>query len=173
MRVFIKNLILLTAGIHTFKLNLSDLAVFFFPFCLCLFFFHFNKYKLFLQVKLLYQQNITLLIPFYSDLKSTKVLMKAKMIQTFQFLPIIFFLLECFAFRKYCAPLQSDNIWYSVCAAVAGGSGHLGTWAGVCQRITNSADLLSSTPASQRQVRAMTRRCDWSIKRNHWRQRAF
>lgn len=47
--------------------------------------------------------------------------------------------------------------------AFAGGTGHLGTRAGVCQRITNSAELLSTTPASQRQVRATPRRCDRSI----------
>lgn len=49
---------------------------------------------------------------------------------------------------------------------LSGGTGHLGTWAGVCQRITNSAELLPPTPAGQWQVRPMTR-CDRSSDGSH------
>lgn len=60
--------------------------------------------------------------------------------------------------------LSCDNIKYSAAfVAYPGGTGHLRTWAGVCQRITNSAELLSTTPTSQWQVRSITRRCDGSI----------
>lgn len=48
-------------------------------------------------------------------------------------------------------------------AAFAGGAGHLGAWAGVCQRVTDGAELLPANSPSQWQVSAMTTNCNWSI----------
>lgn len=45
----------------------------------------------------------------------------------------------------------------------AGGAGHLGAWAGVCQRVTNGAELLPANPPSQWQVSAITTSCNGSI----------
>lgn len=45
----------------------------------------------------------------------------------------------------------------------AGGAGHLGAWAGVCQRVTDGAELLPANPPSQWQVSAMTTSCNGSI----------
>lgn len=45
----------------------------------------------------------------------------------------------------------------------AGGAGHLGAWAGVCQRVTDGAELLPANPPSQWQVRAITTSCNGSF----------
>lgn len=45
----------------------------------------------------------------------------------------------------------------------AGGAGHLGAWAGVCQRVTDGAELLPANPPSQWQVSAMTTSCNGSF----------